>query len=96
MACGTPTIVTSHGGFRPVITFGREALYADPLDREDLGIMMVKVLGDSRLRARLSRLGASKAKGTYTWSSIAQRLLAVVEHTRLKVWSATMAEGCPN
>ncbi|MEJ1972644.1 MAG: glycosyltransferase [Lacunisphaera sp.] len=44
MACGTPTVVTTHGGLYRAITFGRHALYADAFDKEDLGISIVKVL----------------------------------------------------
>ena len=42
MACGTPTVVTVHGGLYRGISFGRHALFADPFDREDLGITIAK------------------------------------------------------
>ncbi|HVY70609.1 MAG TPA: glycosyltransferase [Verrucomicrobiae bacterium] len=80
MACGTPTVVTIHGGLYRALTFGRHALYADPFDREDLGIMIHKVLNHPRLRARLSRMGAHKARSLFTWTGIAQQLVALVEH----------------
>src|SRR5205085_4942686 len=67
MACGTPTVVTTHGGLYRAITFGRHALYADAFDREDLGISIVKVLKHPRLSARLSRMGAHKARSLFTW-----------------------------
>lgn len=79
MACGTPTVVTVHGGLNPAITFGRHGLYADPLDRDDLGIMMLKPLKHPRLWQRLSRMGAHKARSLFTWTGIAQQLLSVVE-----------------
>jgi len=79
MACGTPTVVTVHGGLYRAVTFGRHALYADPFDREDLGIMIYKVLKHPRLRARLSRMGAHKARSLFTWTGIAQQLVALVE-----------------
>ncbi|HRG56530.1 MAG TPA: glycosyltransferase, partial [Lacunisphaera sp.] len=41
MACGTPTVVTIHGGLFRAVTFGRHALYADTFDKEDLGISIV-------------------------------------------------------
>jgi mannosylfructose-phosphate synthase len=80
MACGTPTVVTVHGGLYRAVTFGRHALYADPFDREDLGIMIIKVLKHPRLRERLSRMGAHKARSLFTWTGIAQQLVALVEH----------------
>ena len=79
MACGTPTVVTIHGGLHPVLTFGRHALFADPLDKEDLGISMLKVLRYSKLRSRMSRMGAHKARSLFTWTGIAQQLIAHVE-----------------
>ncbi len=79
MASGTPTVVTVHGGLYRALTFGRHALYADPLDKEDLGIMMYKVLRHSRLRVRLARMGAHKARSLFTWTGVAQQLVSVVE-----------------
>lgn len=80
MACGTPTVVTVHGGLCRALTFGRHALFADPFDKEDLGITMVKVFRHPRLRARLARMGAHKMCSLFTWSGIAHQLLAAVEH----------------
>jgi len=79
MACGTPTVVTVHGGLYRALTFGRHALYADPFDREDLGIMIHKALKHPRLRARLARMGAHKARSLFTWTGVAQQLIALVE-----------------
>ena len=81
MACGTPTVVTIHGGLHPVLTFGRHALFADPLDKEDLGISMLKVLRYSKLRSRMSQMGAHKARSLFTWTGIAQQLIARIEDT---------------
>jgi len=80
MACGTPTLVTVHGGLYRALSFGRHALFCDPLDREDLGIMMAKVFRHPRLRHRLTRMGAHKARSLFTWTGIAQQLVAAVEH----------------
>lgn len=79
MACGTPTVVTTHGGLYRAITFGRHALYADSFDKEDLGISIVKVLRHPRLAGRLSRMGAHKARSLFTWTGIAQQLTSLIE-----------------
>lgn len=79
MACGTPTVVTVHGGLYRALSFGRHALYADPFDREDLGIMMAKVFRHPRLRERLARMGAHKARSLFTWTGIAHQIVATVE-----------------
>jgi len=79
MASGTPTVVTVHGGLYRALSFGRHALFADPFDREDLGIMMAKVFRHPRLRTRLARMGAHKARSLFTWTGIAHQLVAAVE-----------------
>jgi mannosylfructose-phosphate synthase len=78
MACGTPTVITTHGGLYRAVTFGRHALYADAFDKEDLGIAIYKVLKHPRLAARLSRMGAHKARSLFTWTGIAQQLTSLI------------------
>jgi len=79
MACGTPTVITTHGGLYRAVTFGRHALYADSFDKEDLGITIVKVLRHPRLANRLGRMGAHKARSLFTWTGIAQQLVSLIE-----------------
>ncbi|HEX2860302.1 MAG TPA: glycosyltransferase [Lacunisphaera sp.] len=79
MACGTPTVITTHGGLFRAVTFGRHALYADAFDKEDLGISIVKILRHPRLSHRLGRMGAHKARSLFTWTGIAQQLTSLVE-----------------
>jgi mannosylfructose-phosphate synthase len=79
MASGTPTVVTVHGGLFRALSFGRHALFADPFDREDLGITMAKIFRHSRLRGRLGRMGAHKARSLFTWTGIAHQVVAAVE-----------------
>jgi len=79
MACGTPTVITIHGGLFRAVSFGRHALFGDPFDPEDLGIMIMKPLRHPRLWNRLSRMGAHKARSLFTWTGIAQQLISLVE-----------------
>jgi mannosylfructose-phosphate synthase len=79
MASGAPTVVTVHGGLYRALSFGRHALFADPFDREDIGITMAKIFRHPRLRDRLSRMGAHKARSLFTWTGIAHQLVAAVE-----------------
>ncbi len=79
MACGTPTVITIHGGLFRAVTFGRHALYADSFDKEDLGISIVKILKHPRLAQRLGRMGAHKARSLFTWTGIAQQLTSLIE-----------------
>lgn len=91
MASGTPTVVTIHGGLFRALTFGRHALFADPFDREDLGITITKIFRHLRLRGRLSRMGAHKAKSLFTWTGIAQQLITAVGEPRAAV--TTLDDG---
>jgi len=79
MACGTPTVITIHGGLFRAVSFGRHALFGDPFDKEDLGIMMLKPFQHPKIWTRLSRMGAHKARSLFTWTGIAQQLLSLVE-----------------
>ncbi|MEI9998252.1 MAG: glycosyltransferase [Verrucomicrobiota bacterium] len=87
MACGTPTVITTHGGLFRVVTFGRHALFADPFDKEDLGITTCKPLRHPKLYYRLGRMGAHKARSLFTWTGIAQQLVALVEHRKAAEFS---------
>lgn len=92
MASGTPTVVTVHGGLYRALSFGRHALFADPFDREDLGITMAKVFRHPRLSLRLSRMGAHKARSLFTWTGVAQQLLSMVQHRSLAAISLEDSE----
>lgn len=79
MACGTPTVITIHGGLFRVLEYGIHTLFADPFDREDLAVTMTKILKYPSLRKRLSQSGAQFARSRFTWTGIAQQLLNAVE-----------------
>jgi mannosylfructose-phosphate synthase len=78
MACGTPTVVTIHGGLWQALTFGRHALFADPFDAADLGVTMFKPLLYERLHSRLSLMGSTRARELFTWTGIAQQLIGAI------------------
>ncbi len=79
MACGTPTVVTTHGGLFRAVRFGLHALYADAFDAADLGIMILKPLRHPVLARRISHRGSQLARSLFTWTGIAQQLVAAVE-----------------
>jgi len=79
MASGTPTVMTVHGGLCQMLSYGETALFADPFDKEDLGITMLKALRHPQLSTRLSRKGSQKTRRLFTWTEIAKQLLTVVE-----------------
>jgi mannosylfructose-phosphate synthase len=79
MACGTPTVVTTHGGLFRVLHFGISGLFADTFDAADLGITILKPLRHPPLAERLSRYGAEVARSQFTWTGIAQQLVAATK-----------------
>lgn len=83
MASGTPTIVTTHGGLYRTLEYGVNALFADTFDKLDFGITICKALSYHKLSTRMSENGAGIARSLFTWTGIAQQLIAVVEGTKL-------------
>jgi mannosylfructose-phosphate synthase len=79
MACGTPTVVTTHGGLYRVLRFGISGLFADTFDPVDLGITILKPLRHPLLSQRLARYGAETARSLFTWTGVAQQLIAATE-----------------
>lgn len=79
MACGTPTVVTVHGGLHEAVDFGLHALYADPRRPEEYAAMLAMPLRYPSLRERLSLEGARFARRQFGWTGIARRTLALFE-----------------
>lgn len=79
MACGTPVVVTTHGGLFRVLRFGLDGLFADTLDPTDLAVTILKPLQYSCIAARLSRGGAETARRSFTWAGVAQSVLRATE-----------------
>lgn len=80
MACGTPTVVTTHGGLFRTLTYGVDALYADSFDANDFGYTILKALRHPAIHHRLAFNGAHKVRSLFTWTGIAQQLLKIVEN----------------
>jgi mannosylfructose-phosphate synthase len=96
MACGTPTVVTTHGGLFRTLRFGISGLFADPFDPMDLGITILKPLRHPALAERLARFGAESARSLFTWTGVAQQLLAASERTALTARVAAFADAEPS
>lgn len=79
MACGTPTVITTGGGLWELVTWGSDALYADPTDTEAFGHAMLTVLRDERIAERLGSAGSEWARSEYTWNGIARRLIDALD-----------------
>lgn len=82
MACGTPCVVTVHGGLEEMFDFGSHALFADPKRPREFAVMLAMPLRYPQLRERLSVAGARFARRMFGWTSIAARTLETFERAR--------------
>ncbi len=82
MACGTPTVVTVHGGLHEVIDFGTHALYGDPKNPEEFATMLSLPLRYENLYERLSLEGARFSRRQFGWTGVAKRTMSVFDRFR--------------
>ena len=82
MACGTPCVVTVHGGLEEMFDFGSHALFADPKRPTEFATMLSMPLRYPKLRERLSIDGARFARRHFGWRNIARRTLSVFDQVR--------------
>jgi len=80
MACGTPTIITTEGGLWEQVTWGLEAIYANPFDPETFGHTIYSVLAHPRIMGQLAKYGSQKARARFTWTGVAQQILTHSEN----------------
>jgi len=83
MASGTPTVITTEGGLWQRITWGLDALYANPFDPEEFGYALYCVLQYPRIADQLAKFGSQKARANFTWMGIAQQILRILSGHRM-------------
>ncbi|MFT4154614.1 glycosyltransferase [Parafilimonas sp.] len=79
MACGTPTVITVHGGLFDLINFGKQALLADPNRPIEYGTMLAFPLLYPEIAKRIGVEGAIFSRRNFGWTGIAQRIISVFE-----------------
>lgn len=79
MACGTPAVVTVHGGLKDLIDFGTQALFADPYRPEEYGVMLAMPMLYSNLALEISVEGARFARRMFGWTGIAKKILGLFD-----------------
>jgi len=84
MACGTPTVITTEGGLWNQVTWGTEALYANPFDPEAFGHAICAILQFPSVADQLSKYGSMKARASFTWMGIAQQILSILQGFRMR------------
>jgi mannosylfructose-phosphate synthase len=96
MACGTPAVVTTEGGLCEQVVWGVESLYANPFDPGEFGHAIAAVLQHPRVAHQLAKFGPRKARSRFTWTGIAQQILASLEtrrETRVDLSTGDFAVG---
>ncbi|HSH02646.1 MAG TPA: glycosyltransferase [Anaerolineae bacterium] len=79
MACGTPAVITVHGGLFELIDYGRHALYADPTRPIEIGTMLSIPMLYPQLAHKLSVEGARFARRNFGWTGIAKQILRIFD-----------------
>lgn len=79
MACGTPTVITVHGGLFELIDYGKHALFADPNREVEFGTMLAIPMLYPQLAHQLSVEGARFARRNFGWTGIAKRTLNIFD-----------------
>ena len=82
MACGTPTVISTHGGLAELIRYGYHGFYADPNRPIEFGTLMAVPLLHENLASEVSVEGARFARRNFGWTGIARRILNIFDSTR--------------
>ena len=82
LACGTPAIITVHGGLFELIDFGHQALFANPERPLEFGAMLALPMLYPNLAHELSVEGARFARRSFGWTGIAKRIIDVFERAQ--------------
>lgn len=83
MACGTPMVITVHGGLAELIDFGSQALFADPFRPLEYGTMLAMPMLYPHLADELGVEGSRFARRQFGWTGIAKQILAIFERVQL-------------
>ena len=79
MACGTPTLVTKHGGLCEILEDGTHAIITDPFNPAAMASDMATVLKHQGIALHLCAEGSRTAREQFSWTEIASRLVANVK-----------------
>ena len=79
MASGVPVAGSRVAGIREVLEDGVTGLLAPPGDAGALAVVLVRLLGDGGLRARLGEAGRRAVCDAYCWEAITARFVGVYE-----------------
>ncbi len=77
MACGRPVVGSAVGGLTYTIRDGVTGYLVPPRDPEALADRLGELLAQPELRARLGRAARARVEREFTWSTVAERTVAL-------------------
>lgn len=87
MACGSPVVVTACGGVSDYARDGENCLMVPPGDADQLAQAILRLLGDSSLRARLSSAAVETAR-PWTWTRTIDQMDCLLRQILARqIWS---------
>jgi glycosyltransferase involved in cell wall biosynthesis len=81
-ACGTPVIASRSGSMPGVLS--DSALLFEEGSIEELRSAILRLRGDSNLRATLSRRGRARVESFYSWGAIAQQMRGIYQECLMR------------
>lgn len=91
MACGTPAVITIHGGLAELIDFGNQALFADPNRPVEYGTMLAMPMLYPNLADELSVQGSRFARRNFGWTGIAKQIRQVFDRASAAKYEDSIA-----
>lgn len=79
MACGVPQVATNVGGIPEAVRHGATGLLCPPNDPHRLAELIVRLLGDQDLRARMSRASRERHRRFFTLERMLDQTAAVFD-----------------
>jgi len=78
-ACSVPVVATEDGGPQDIIGHCRNGELIDPLDKEAMSAMLIKVLGDDDTWSKLASNGLKGVHAHYSWTAHADSYLEAIK-----------------
>jgi D-inositol-3-phosphate glycosyltransferase len=79
MACGVPVVASAVGGLVDTVVDGRTGLHVPPRRPREVARALRALLDDPDLRRSMGAAGVRRARGRYSWDTVAASTLAAYE-----------------
>ena len=79
MACGVPVVASAVGGLVDTVVDGRTGLHVPPRRPREVARALRALLDDPELRRSMGAAGLRRARGRYSWDTVAASTLGAYE-----------------